>query len=197
MEGKRAEKSPLSSGTMCDEPAVLEESADFRPEFQQSRRADEIPLANAVNSLSGPGDRLFGEKEACEGLGNFLRRIISAMPICTGTSVPPRRIPALSKSMAAKGVSATVIGISGGKRWFRQHCRSFPGLRFTFYGWNRLNNSSVISQFMHASVIETPYLSVDGSLPSDCPPKWMLLSSMAPMISRRPDARCAMMLSQT
>jgi hypothetical protein len=63
---KSAQEPSFGRGAMGDEPAIVQEVVDLRPELGQARGASEILCANAVNLLRCPGDRLLGKKEAAK-----------------------------------------------------------------------------------------------------------------------------------
>ena len=71
VKGKGAQESSLGGRAMGDEPAIVQEVMDLRPELGQARCASKILCANAVNLLRCPGDRLFRKKEAAKIRGDL------------------------------------------------------------------------------------------------------------------------------
>ena len=66
-----AQEPSLGSGSMGDEPAIVQKVVDPGPELGQAGCAGKILCPNAVDLLRCPGDRLFCKKEAGKIFGDL------------------------------------------------------------------------------------------------------------------------------
>lgn len=174
MKRKHAQESLFRGGSMGHDPASLEAGFHARPKIDEARSASELIIRNAMNLLGCPSDRTRGAEvgiQRNEG-GVFL-------PVDDGY---------LNRLVREAWSRPRALEIDRGERDIRGfHAK---GGLFRPCGVQAFRRrEAVVSQPMQASVMETPYFSVEGSVPSGCAPKWRWLSSMAPMIPLPPVER--------
>lgn len=174
MKWKDAQESLFRGGSMGHDPASLETGFNAWPKIDESWRALELGIRNAMNLLRCPSDRARGPE-----MGIQRNSWSFVLPVDDGH---------LNRLVRKARSRSRALEIDCGERDIRGfHAK---GGLFRPCGVQAFRRrSAVVSQSMQASVMETPYFSVAGSVPSGWAPKWRWLSSMAPMIPLPPAER--------
>ena len=157
MKRKDAQKSLFRGGSMGHDPAFLQTGFNAWPKIDEARRAVELGIRNAMNLLGRPSDRTRGAE-----MGIQRNEWGVVLPVDDGH---------LNRLVCKAWSRPRALEIDRGERDIRGFHAKGGLLRPSGVQAFR-KRAAVVSQSMQASVMETPYFSVEGSVPSGWAPKW-------------------------